>query len=127
MTPVSRTTRQQDGDAAESAACRHLERAGLALLARNVRFRVGELDLVMLDGATLVFVEVRYRRDSGHGSGADSVDAGKRRRLVRAALAFLAAHPAQAERACRFDVVEASGAAAMPTLHWLRDAFRLDD
>jgi putative endonuclease len=125
--PFADATRKARGDAAEAAACAHLQRAGLQLLVRNARYRVGELDLVMLDGAQLVFVEVRYRQSAMHGSGADSVDARKRQRLVRAARAFLAAHPAHAQRACRFDVVEASGPPLAPTLHWHRDAFRVDD
>ena len=126
-TPPSQPLRQQLGEAAEAAACAHLERAGLRLIARNVRYRVGELDLVMRDGDSLVFVEVRYRQSAQHGSGAESVDARKRQRLVRAALAYLAAHPADAARPCRFDVVDATGSASAPSLHWHRDAFRIED
>jgi len=115
------------GAAVEAAARRHLENAGLRWLAGNVRYRGGELDLVMLDPAagSLVFVEVRYRRHAMFGGGAASVDAGKRRRLLLAAQLYLSAHPAHAQSPCRFDVVEASG--EPPRLHWLRDAFRADD
>ncbi len=115
------------GAAVEQAACTYLLQHGLVLLARNVRFRGGELDLVMRQGASLVFVEVRYRRSSGFGGGAASVDAGKRRRLVHAAQLHLATQPALAAMPCRFDVVEASGDPTAPTLHWIRDAFRADD
>ena len=113
------------GDAVEAAALRFLEANGLRLLARNASARGGELDLVMADGATVVFVEVRYRADAAFGGGAASVDRGKRRRLVRAAGLFLAGHPGATQRPCRFDVVSADGADAR--LHWLRDAFRADD
>lgn len=115
------------GAAVEAAARRHLENAGLRWLAGIVRYRGGELDLVMFDPAatSLVFVEVRYRRDGAFGGGAASVDAGKRRRLLLAAQLYLSAHPAHAQAPCRFDVVEASG--EPPRLHWLRDAFRADD
>ncbi|WP_241688428.1 YraN family protein [Pseudoxanthomonas composti] len=120
------------GAAVEAAAQAELQRAGLKPVAANVRFRGGELDLVMLDpnargGPTLVFVEVRYRRSSAFGGGAASVDAGKRRKLVRAASLYLAQHPRYADLPCRFDVVEASGEAAKPILNWLRDAFRADE
>lgn len=81
----------------------------------------------MRDRDTLVFVEVRYRSHPGFGGGAASVDAGKRRRLVVAAQRFLLAHPEFAQAPCRFDVVEAEGDPAAPTLHWIRDAFRADD
>ncbi|MFT4249499.1 MAG: YraN family protein [Pseudomonas sp.] len=119
------TDRRARGDAIEAAARRLLERAGLRTLASNARFRGGELDLVMRDGASVVFVEVRYRRDAGFGGGAASVDLRKRRRLVFAAQAFLLAHPALAQAPCRFDVIDAHG--EPPQLEWIRDAFRADD
>lgn len=115
--------RRAAGRAHEDAAARHLESRGLVVLERNAGFRVGELDLVLADGDTLVFAEVRYRRDGGHGGALASIDAGKRRRLVAAAEAWLARHPEAAWRPCRFDVVALEG----PPPHrvtWLRDAFR---
>ncbi|MDH5822378.1 YraN family protein [Luteimonas sp. RD2P54] len=123
------------GDDVERAARDHLLRAGLRELAANANFRCGELDLVMLDPpaagragpGTVVFVEVRYRRSAGFGGGAVSVTPAKRRRIVRAAQAFLLGHRTLADAPCRFDVVEADGDPAEPRLHWIRDAFRLDD
>ena len=115
----------QRGAAVESAALEHLRRAGLQPLARNVRYKGGELDLVMRDGGITVFVEVRYRANARFGGGAASVDLRKRRKLVLAAQLFLQRHPALAMQPCRFDVVEAQG--EPPMLNWLRDAFRLED
>ena len=115
------------GASVEAAACRHLERAGLVPVAANATYRFGELDLVMRDGGTLVFVEVRYRAGGMFGGGAASITATKRRRLVQSANAFLGAHPRWADAPCRFDVVEASGDPDAPSLTWLRDAFRADD
>ena len=115
----------------ESAARAYLLRAGLREVAANANYRFGELDLVMLDGtgalATLIFVEVRYRRSARFGGGAASIDTAKRRKIVHAAQAFLASHPRLGNLACRFDVVEAEGDPDLPRLHWLRDAFRADD
>ena len=119
--------RRARGAAIEQAARRHLLAAGLRDLAANANYRGGELDLVMRDGACVVFVEVRYRRHASFGGGAASVDAGKRRRLLHAAQLFLLAHPDLRDAPCRFDVVDASGDPDSPTLHWLRDAFRADD
>ena len=124
--------RRARGAAVEAAARVYLLRAGLREVAANANYRFGELDLVMLDdgargGATLVFVEVRYRSDARFGGGAASVDAHKRRKLVQAAHAFLAHHPKHANAPCRFDVVEADGDPASPRLTWLKDAFRADD
>lgn len=115
------TERQARGAQAEERARAHLEHAGLKLLARNYRCPRGELDLVMADGDTLVFVEVRFRRSTAFGSAAESVDARKRARLIAAAEHYLLAHPA--DRPCRFDVVAADGNASV---EWLRDAFRRD-
>lgn len=123
--------RRARGAQVEAAARDALERAGLRLQAANVGYRGGELDLVMLepgrDGGTLVFVEVRYRASAAFGGGFASVDAGKRRRLVRAAQLYLASHSSLAMLPCRFDVVEAEGDPAAPSIRWLKDAFRLDD
>lgn len=117
--------RRARGAAVEAAARAHLLAAGLADLASNAQYRGGELDLVMRDGDSVVFVEVRYRRTAAFGGGAASVDWRKRRKLVLAAQLFLAAHPSLAQRPCRFDVVEAEG--EPPRLHWIRDAFRVDE
>lgn len=127
-----RTPRRIRGDAVETAALAHLQAHGLRLLSRNAAARGGEIDLVMLDksgvdGDAVVFVEVRYRAGTSFGGGAASVDAGKRRRLVRAAHAFLQRHPHYRDAPCRFDVVAASGDPASPALEWLQDAFRADD
>ncbi|MCW0380518.1 hypothetical protein NB697_003364 [Xanthomonas sacchari] len=119
------TERRRRGNAVEAAARAELERAGLRLIAANVAFRGGELDLVMQQAQSLVFVEVRYRRSAAFGGGAASVDLRKRRRLLLAAQLFLAAHPQYANWPCRFDVVEAEG--DPPQLTWLRDAFRAED
>ncbi|HJS34176.1 MAG TPA: YraN family protein [Pseudoxanthomonas sp.] len=124
--------RRKRGQAVEAAARELLRRAGLTDLAANALYRVGELDLVMRDATrpgtpTVVFVEVRYRQSQLFGGGAASVDAGKRRRLVHAALRFLQEHPALADAPCRFDVIDAQGDPAAPRLTWIRDAFRADE
>ncbi|MGY0618413.1 YraN family protein [Lysobacter sp. A378] len=121
------TDRRQRGAAVEAAARDHLQQSGLRPVAANASYRLGEIDLVMLDGDTLVFVEVRYRHDDRFGGGAASVDWRKQRKLVRAAQMFLLRHPRYADGPCRFDVVEADGDPESPRLNWLRDAFRADD
>ena len=107
----------------EAAAARWLENNGLYILARNFRSRAGELDIIALDGDCLVFVEVRSRRHTRYGGAAGSVDAGKRRRLVRTAQAFLQRHTRWAQSPCRFDVLayESSRPASAP--RWIRGAF----
>jgi putative endonuclease len=111
------------GSAFEQRACTELERAGLKLLARNYTTRYGELDLVMRDGDTVVFVEVRHRIRSGYGSAAMSITAAKQAKLVQTAQLWLAAHPQHAQRACRFDVVTYDGPGESAKMEWLRNAF----
>jgi putative endonuclease len=123
---VGPTTRSV-GARYEDVALAHLERAGLVLIARNFSCRYGELDLVMNERDTVVFVEVRYRRGSGartnFGDGIDSVSAAKRAKLARAAAVFLATQPRLANRACRFDVLAIAGDAATASLDWCKNAF----
>ena len=107
------------GDAFERRACAELTRAGLILLSRNYATRHGEIDLVMRDGACIVFVEVRYRRNATHGSGLESITPSKRHRLILAARQWLANHPSYATHACRFDVVGYTHA----SVQWLKNAF----
>jgi putative endonuclease len=118
--PVLRTPRQRAGDAAEDAACAHLVAAGLVLVARNVRFRVGEIDLILEDNLAVVFVEVRMRRGAGFGGAAASVDRFKQNRIVRCAQTWLLQRYGSRWPACRFDVVTVDGSGS---LQWLRDAF----
>jgi putative endonuclease len=115
------------GRRAEDLACRHLEAQGLRLLERNYRCRAGELDLVMLDGGTLVVVEVRSRSTSAHGDAASSVGQRKQRRFIRAARHLLLSRPDYRRLPARFDVVAIDPGApgAPPKVTWIRDAFRV--
>lgn len=119
--------RHDCGAAVEAAAAVFLQAQGLVPLDSNAHARGGELDLVMRDGSTVVFVEVRYRAHAAFGGAAASVDVHKRRKLVHAAQAYLTRHPDVAEAPCRFDVIAASGEPASPQFDWLRDAFRADE
>jgi len=112
--------RIEAGTAAELAAEQWLLRHGLSSVARNVRCKAGEIDLVMCDGEQLVFVEVRLRTRDDYGGAAASVTRSKQRRLIKAAQWFLAANPSWSNRPCRFDVVAAD---ATLTWQWIRNAF----
>ena len=125
MSPDSTTAL---GRQAEDLARRHLEAQGLRLLERNYRCRAGELDLVMLDGSTLVLVEVRSRSTSTHGDAASTVGARKQQRVIRAARHLMLTRPDYRRLPARFDVVAidpGSPGAAGPTVTWIRDAFRV--
>ncbi len=111
-----------DGQAAETLALHHLTAAGLVLLERNYRCRGGEIDLVMADGAAVVFVEVRFRHTTRFGRAEETVTRAKQARLVTAASHYL---QRRAEtRAARFDVVAIHPAdGGGHAVEWIRDAF----
>lgn len=114
---------QQAGARTEHLARAHLEAAGLHFIAANLRCRAGELDLVMRDAGTLIFIEVRLRHNRAFGGAAASVNRHKQARLQRAAQYFLprliARQPALGTLRCRFDVLASDGR----ELIWIRDAF----
>jgi putative endonuclease len=111
------------GDQAERQALRFLIREGLKPVTRNFRSRGGEIDLIMLHGDCLTFVEVRYRKSTRFSAPALTVDRHKQRKIVRTAALFLAAKPQYARLASRFDVVAVTGGVDS-TIEWLQDAFR---
>lgn len=115
--------RRAAGEAGEQLALEHLERHGLRLLERNVHARGGEIDLVMLDGATLVFIEVRSRASRGLVGALESVTPTKQRRVLTAARVYLGRHPEHASRPCRFDVVGITRDGGRSTLEWATNAF----
>ncbi len=108
----------------ERTARRHLERSGLKLIESNFTVKGGEIDLIMHQGDTLVFVEVRYRQESE--AALTSVDAHKCRRIARAAARYLQTHKGNYS-ACRFDLVALSGPPRRPYIKWLPDAWRMDE
>lgn len=113
-----RTEKQLTGDSGEDQALQYLQGRRLVLVERNFRCKGGEIDLIMLDQAVLVFVEVRKRAAGAaqFGGAAASVTPAKQRRLIVAAQVYLKryAHPP----ACRFDVVTIDGG----ELNWLKNA-----
>ncbi len=114
------------GERAENDAFRYLLGHGLRAVARNFRSRGGEVDLVMLDGDCLVFVEVRCRQSAAFTDPALTVDHRKQRKIVRTAMLFTTANPRFAMHTMRFDVVTVSGP-RRAAIRWIRDAFTPDD
>lgn len=105
------------GKAAEDAAAIYLAKQGLKLVERNWRCKGGEIDLIMRDGATLVFVEVRARKNSLFGGAAASITGTKQARLFHAAQLYLTGLPSPPP--CRFDALLFDAG----RLTWLKDAF----
>ena len=112
---------KERGEWAERLALEYLRERGLSLRERNVRSRGGEIDLVMQEGETVVFVEVRYRHHARFGGALPSVDAAKRQRLLRAAAAYLQRHW-RSPPPCRIDVLAVEGSPQEPAIDWIRNA-----
>jgi len=110
------------GRQGELAASRYLEALGCRILARGFRTRGGEIDLVVEDKGTLVFVEVKTRRRLTVDDGCGAVNRAKQRRLAHAAGLFLARRRL-ADRPCRFDVILVAPGRGEWAIRHLRDAF----
>lgn len=121
---MTATRTRIDGQDAERRALEHLRTQGLTLVTQNWSCRRGELDLVMLDGDTVVFVEVRYRKHSAWGGAMESIDARKRQKIILAAQTFLQNQKRLANRPCRFDVIALSTTGHLSSgLEWIKSAF----
>lgn len=116
---MPQTRAQITGQAKEQQAQAFLQSQGLCLLARNVRFKCGELDLIMKDKDQVVFVEVRWRADGSFGGAAASIGLAKQRRVRAAAQLWLQQRYGSSWPACRFDVCALSN----QTSDWIQNAF----
>ena len=110
--------RRDQGAASEARALSYLVQQGLSLVQRNYRYKGGEIDLIMRDGDTLVFAEVRQRASTRFGGAAASVDHAKQARLMKTAQHYLQKQPSMPP--CRFDVVALDG----EQLSWLKNVIQ---
>ena len=116
------------GLAAEKLAAIFLANHGLKLLAQNYHCRFGEIDLIMQDAKTLVFVEVKLRSSNQFGGAAASITSKKQQKLILTAQHYLQTHSQKMhEPACRFDAILMQGTHLKPTdlqhIEWIRNAF----
>lgn len=119
------TSANARGKAAEQRAEQFLLARGLRTVTRNYRRKTGEIDLIMNDDATLVFVEVRLRRNVHCGSGSESVTPLKQARLIRTARWYLLEHATTDTPSCRFDVVAYDARPDCPPI-WIKNAFEVN-
>ena len=116
--------RQKIGKDAEKCAEAFLLKQKLTLLERNFSCRFGEIDLIMQQGNTVVFIEVRYRNTIKFGGAAASVTPTKQRKIIRTAELYLSQHKSLCHKICRFDVLAFEYDAAPDKPLWYKDAFR---
>lgn len=121
--PTGQAAPRARGQHIELAVEAHLQQHGLQTVARNFQRRTGEIDLVMRERDTLVFVEVRFRKSDAFGSPIESVTASKQRKLLQTAQLFLVAHAQWRAAPCRFDIVAARPSEQGLQLEWIKNAF----
>jgi putative endonuclease len=110
------------GQQAELLACQFLQRHKLKLIVKNYHCRRGEIDLIMQDQHTLVFIEVRYRKNDRFGSALESVNYKKQAKIIITAEHYLL-HNTQAFSGYRFDVIAISPTQQTHDIIWVKDAF----
>lgn len=115
-----KTPQKMKGSDAEQVAVSYLQRQHLVLITQNYHCRFGEIDLIMRDGSTLVFIEVRMRTNEMFGGAAASITPAKQSRLLRTARHYLSA--INCEPPCRFDAILLSGDNGQE-INWIKNAF----
>lgn len=108
------------GVQSERQALRFLEAQGLTLVCKNYLCKLGEIDLIMLDGDTLVFIEVRFRKNNDFGGGLASITSGKQKKIIKTAHHYL--FQLDDEPYCRFDAIAIDGSNNPP--QWIKGAFQ---
>lgn len=124
MSWINPQTSYSRGQATEAFAQQYLIQQGLVFIDKNVHCRQGEIDLVMQDGDTLVFVEVKYRKNNHFGGAISAVSASKQKKIKHCVAFFLhKANLNEYNTPCRFDVIALDGDISQPQVTWLKNAF----
>ncbi len=113
------------GDKVEAWVCAQLIQKGLVLITEKYTTPFGEIDLIMMDikENTLVFIEVRYRKNADYGEGFETISRTKQRKIITTAKCFIRYKPTLSDRPIRFDVASVSGSIPNLELDWIPDAF----
>ncbi|MWN06227.1 putative endonuclease [Gilliamella bombicola] len=117
---IQKANKKQIGEYYENIACQYLLKHGLILLAHNIQFRIGELDLIMLDNKCLVFIEVRYRKNANFGDAEMTVTLNKQNKIKHAAQLWMIEQNLNIENTeFRFDIFAITG----KSQKWIINAF----
>ena len=111
--------KRETGSRYEDAAAAFLQSKGLRLLEKNFRCRKGEIDLILMDGACLVFTEVKYRSGPGCGSPLEAIDGRKQKKIRHTAAYYMYIRRISQDTPCRFYSVCIMG----ESIQWIQDAF----
>jgi putative endonuclease len=123
-TSANETSSSSKGQLTESYAQEYLSKQGLTLIERNFHSRQGEIDLIMLDGDTYVFVEVKYRKSKDFGGAIAAVSTSKQKKIKQCVTFYLHQNSLnEYNTPCRVDVVALEGDITQPDVTWLKNAF----
>ena len=123
-TSDNETSSSSKGQLTESYAQQYLSKQGLTLIERNFHSRQGEIDLIMLDGDTYVFIEVKYRKSKEFGGAIAAVSASKQKKIKQCVTFYLHQNSLnEYNTPCRVDVVALEGDITQPDVTWLKNAF----
>lgn len=118
------TVTKQRGDFAEQIAAQYLAEKGMAFIASNVHSRQGEIDLIMKEQETFVFIEVKYRNNKSFGGAIAAIPYKKQQKVIKTATFYLQQQGLKEyNTSCRFDVVAIDGDLNHPEITWLKNAF----
>lgn len=115
---------QQRGHHFEKLALNYLLKRGLEVVEINFSCSCGEIDLILKDSDTLVFTEVRFRKNNSYGGAVASIHLAKQKKIIRTAKFFLLGHGLTEELPCRFDVIGLSLNSAQVEYLWIKNAFQ---
>ncbi len=112
----------QQGHLAEQTALEFLLSNGLNLVTRNFRSRTGEIDLIMLENSTIVFIEVRSRASNRFMEPIETINHRKIQKIIRTSRIFLQQYKG-AYGSCRFDIITLTGKIKPSSMDWIKNAF----
>jgi len=115
--------KREFGAELEAFASKQMQVQGCKIVAQNYLCKLGEIDIIMYDNQTLVFVEVRYRKQNSFGGAVASVDNKKQKKIIKTASLYLQSNNLTDKVACRFDVFAIQGNLANLTYDWIKHAF----
>ena len=115
--------KREHGFQIESFAQQRLQKAGCQIVETNFQCKLGEIDIIVKDGTSLAFVEVRYRKHINFGGAVASVDFKKQKKLIRTAAYYLQTKNLTNKARGRFDVFAVHGEADRLSFEWIKDAF----
>ena len=121
---MMKITTRKSGKRAEDIAANYLKKQNVKIISRNFHSRFGEIDLIGLEKETLVFIEVRYRKNENYLSAIETIDRHKCKKIIITSEVYLNKRKKYQSYQCRFDVITITGDISEPVIEWIKSAFQ---